>query len=269
MFDIEREQRRKTYQLCRLGFTILAVALVLACFSSLLDLASRFVDRGMVTWIRQSIWYQWLDTPIVWGCLIGATLLFGRWDHASWQRRAGLFLMLNLVDLGLWFVARGDVMGGGAAEFGHEWLREIMGAALGWGEFALISSLTCDYLVHLGVEHARDSDKSTRSMAATGAMVWLLLICQLTDWHAGWPLQMQRQMRGLEGMLLMHGFKLIWAITLIQVTALVISAVRQSTEVIAEMDREDQENDLLRSRSDSPRPFESESSYRDQGQRPF
>lgn len=269
MFDIEREQLRKTYQLCRLGFTILAAALVLACFSSLLDLFSRF-DRGLVTWIQQSVLYRWLDTPIVWACLIGATLLFGRWDHASWQRRAGLFLLMNLVDLGLWFIARGDAIGVGASEFGHEWLREIMGEALGWGEFALISSMTCDYLVHLGVDHARDSDKSTRSMAATGAMVWLLLVCQLTDWHAGWPLQAHHQLRGLEGMLLYHGFKLIWAITLIQVTALVISAARQSTEVIAEMDREDQENDLLRSRSDSPQPFESVASYRDQSQqRPF
>ena len=268
MFDIEREQLRKTYQLCRLGFTILAFALVLACFGSLLDLFSRF-DRNLVTWIRQSMLYQWLDTPMVWGCLIGATLLFGRWDHVSWQRRAGLFLVMNLVDLGLWFADRGDAMGLAPGEFGHQWLREIMGQALGWGEFALISSLSCDYLVHLGVDHARDSDKSTRSMAATGAMVWLLLICQLTDWHAGWPLQAHHQMRGLEGMLLYHGFRLIWAITLIQVTALVISAVRQSTEVIAEMDREDQENDLLRSRSDSPRPFESASSYHDQSQRPF
>jgi hypothetical protein len=119
------------------------------------------------------------------------------------------------------------------------------------------------------VDYARDSDKSTRSMAATGAMVWLLLICQLTDWQAGWPLQAHHQLRGLERMLLYHGFKLIWAITLIQVTALVISAVRRSTEVIAEMDREDQDNDLLRSRSDTPQPFESVSSYRDHSQRPF
>jgi hypothetical protein len=268
MFDIEREQLRKTYQLCRLGFSILAFALVLACFDSLLDLFSRF-DRGLATWVHQSMLDQWLNAPIVWGSLIGATLLFGRWDHASWQRRAGLFLIMNLVDLGLWFVSRGDAMGVAAGEFGHEWLRVIMGQALGWGEFALISSLTCDYLVHLGVDYARDSDKSTRSMAATGAMVWLLLICQRTDWHAGWPLQVHHQVRNLETMLLHHGFRLIWAITLIQVTALVITAVRQSTEVIAEMDREDQENDLLRSRSDSPRPFESVSSGRDRDQRQF
>ncbi len=89
---------------------------------------------------------------------------------------------MNLVDVGLWFISRADAMGAQAGEFGHEWLRSSLGVALGWGEFALISSLTCDYLVHLGVDHARDSDKSTRSMAATGAMVWLLFFCQRTNW---------------------------------------------------------------------------------------
>ena len=177
MFDIEREQLRKTYQLCRLGFMILAMALVMACFDSLLGLFGNFEPGpGLVTWIRGSAWYQWCGTPIVWGCLIGSILLWGRWDHVSWQRRAGLFLVMNMVDVVLWFMARGDAMGARVGEFGHEWLRGNLGLALGWGEFALLSSLTCDYLVHLGVDHARDSDKSTRSMAATGAMVWLLAL---------------------------------------------------------------------------------------------
>jgi hypothetical protein len=48
----------------------------------------------------------------------------------------------------------------------------------------------------------------------------------------------------------LHGFNLIYTITLIQVTALVISAARQSTVVLSEMDREDQEDDLLRPQSD-------------------
>ena len=42
MFDLEREQLRKTYQLCRLGFGFIAVALVLACF----DVAARLVSEG-------------------------------------------------------------------------------------------------------------------------------------------------------------------------------------------------------------------------------
>jgi hypothetical protein len=267
MFDLEREQLRKTYQLCRLGFLIIAGALVLACFISLLDLYGRF-DRSLDIWIRQSGISQWIDAPIVWGCLIGATLLWGRWDHVSWQRRAGLFLVMNLVDVGLWFVSRADAMGPQAGEFGHEWLRSSLGVALGWGEFALLSSLTCDYLTHLGVEHARDSDRSTRSMAATGAMVWLLYFCQRTNWRGGWPLQFH-QGRGLDGFLVFYGYQLIWTITLIQVTALVISAVRQSTTVLEEIEREDQESDLLRSRSDPLDPIRKSVSQRDDVWRDF
>jgi heme exporter protein D len=68
----------------------------------------------------------------------------------------------------------------------------------------------------------------------------------------------------VEGLLLHHGSMLIWAITLIQVTAVVISAVRQSTRVLEEMDREDQDHDLLRSRSDSSREFQAMTAYHDQ-----
>ena len=155
-----------------------------------------------------------------------------------------------------------------AGEFGHEWLRGSLGTALGWGEFALLSSLTCDYLVHLGVDHARDSDKSTRSMAATGAMVWLLFFCQRRTGGPAGRCKSSR-LRALDGLLVYYGYNLIWTITLIQVTALVVSAVRQSTTVLEEIDREDQENDLLRSRSDSPQPFEGTAANRDQGRRPF
>jgi hypothetical protein len=267
MFDLEREQIRKTYQLCRLAFIVLGTALALACFTSLLGLFGRF-QPALLSWVQGSGLYDWVDAPIVWGCLIGATLLWGRWDHVSWQRRAGLFLVMNLVDVGLWFISRADAMGAQAGEFGHEWLRESLGTALGWGEFALISSLTCDYLVHLGVEHARESDKSTRSMAATGAMVWLLYFCQRTNWRAGWPLHVH-QLRALDGFLVFYGYHLIWTITLIQVTALVISAVRQTTTVLEEIDREDQEHDLLRSRSDPLQPFEGAGSHRDQGRRGY
>lgn len=165
---------------------------------------------------------------------------------------------------GIWFVARGDAIGLPFGEVGHRWLRDNLGQVLGWGEFALLSSLSCDYLVHLGVDHASDSDKSTRSMIATGALVWMLEFCQRTDWGAGWPLR-DRPIRNLEGILLLYGTELIWTITLIQVTALVISAVRQSSQVLAEMDREDQELDPLRSRSDFYHDFDGVTTDRDKG----
>jgi hypothetical protein len=186
--------------------------------------------------------------PIVWCRLIGAILLWGRWDHKSWQRRTSLLLALCMVDMILWFVARGEALGLHGGDVGHDHLRHIIRQAMSWGRMALLSSLAGDYLVHLGVENARESDKLTRSMTVTGALVWMLFFCQQTNW-AVWPLQMR--MRGnLESELLLHGFTLIYSITLIQVTALVISAARQTSVVLAEMDRQDQEDDLLRPQSD-------------------
>jgi hypothetical protein len=261
MFDPERDQVRKTYQLCRLGFAINAIAYVIFSFTSLLDLFSNF-EPGLFMWVHEAPWYSWLNVPIVWCSLVGAILLWGRWDNPSWQRRSGLLLVMCLVDAGLWFVASGEALGLHFGDVGHRWLRGHLAEALGWAEVTLLSSLSCDYLAHLGLEHARESDKSIRSMAATGAMVWMLLFCQQTDWGAGWPLRPRRV--GLEGQLLRHGSVLIYTITLIQVTALLISAVRQSSRVLEEMDREDQDHDLLRSPSDSSREFDSNKSYRDQ-----
>jgi hypothetical protein len=261
MFDPERDQVRKTYQLCRLGFAINAIAYVIFSFTSLLDLFSNF-EPGLRMWVHEAPWYPWLNVPIVWCSLFGAILLWGRWDNPSWQRRSGLLLVMCLVDAGFWFVDSGEALGLHFGDVGHRWLRVHLAEALGWAEVTLLSSLSCDYLAHLGLEHARESDKSIRSMAATGAMVWMLLFCQQTDWGAGWPLRPRRV--GLEGQLLRHGSVLIYTITLIQVTALVISAVRQSSRVLEEMDREDQDHDLLRSPSDSSREFDSNKSYRDQ-----
>jgi hypothetical protein len=247
MFDTEREQTRKTYQLCRFGFSSYGAALLVASIMAVVDMLWIFrVEQ--VRWIHNLAWLPYIDTPIVWCRLVGALLLWGRWDHKSWQRRTGLLLALCLADIVLWFVHRGEMLGLHQGDVGHEWLRNIMRTAMSWGRMALLSSLAGDYLVHLGVENARESDKLTRSMTVTGALVWMLFICQQTVWQV-WPLQV-RGIANLEGMLLLHGYSLIYTITLIQVTALVISAARQSTAVLAEMDREDQEDDLLRPQSD-------------------
>jgi hypothetical protein len=247
MFDTEREQTRKTYQLCRFGFGSCGAALLIAAATMVIALLAMFrVDQ--VHWVIRQPWYSWLDTPIVWLRIIGAIVLWGRWNQKSWQRRTSLLLALSTADIVLWVMARGEVLGLHGGDIGHEYFRGIIREAMSWGRMALLSSLAGDYLVHLGVENARESDKLTRSMTVTGALVWLLFTCQQTNW-AQWPLQHMHR-RNLESELLLHGFTLIYSITLIQVTALVISAARQSTVALAEMDREDQEDDLLRPQSD-------------------
>jgi hypothetical protein len=241
MMDLEREQLRKTYEVSRMGFGILAAALLLACLDSLLPILRNFYPELYLR-IVSTKWFRWIDVPITWGCLLGVSLLWGRFEHPGWQRRVGLLLFMNVVDVGLWFLDHGVALGLAEGDFGHEWLRINVGQALGWAEFALVAGLSCEYLEHLGVEYARESGKSTRSMAATGAVVWLLLFCQRTSWSAGWPLA-PHPIRSIEEFLLYQASILIWAITLMQVTSLAISASKMSGQVLLEMQIEDEAND--------------------------
>lgn len=245
--DQAREQERQTYRLCRLGFAILSFALVVACLSSMLALPRHFGGRAMVPWLMNSPVWAWVDAPVVWGSLIGSYLLWGRWSDPGWQRRSGLLVMMGTVDGVLWLIEHGQELGLRTGDIGHLWLRHNLGQALGWAEFALLASLTCEVLVHLGIAQAAETGRATRSLAATGAVVWMLLFCLMTDWQR-WPLGFRRLT--METLLLDLGSTMIWTITLIQVTALSLAAARQCNGVLAEMDQEDADNDPLRPVSD-------------------
>lgn len=258
--DLERETQRQTYRLCRLGFAILSLSLLLACSTSILVLVAQFGGRPLVAWIVNLWWWRWVGTPVVWGCLIGTYLLWGRWSDPGWQRRVGLLIVMGLVDVVLWALDHGDDLALRLGDVGHHWLRYHLGEALGWAEFALLASLAGDVMAHLGVEQAREASRSTRSLAATGAVVWILLFCQCTDWRRGWPLQGPRN-DSLETLLLQLGTTMIWTITLIQVTALSIAATRETARAVTEMDIEDRRDDLFRSPSEAdadllPTPYD-------------
>jgi hypothetical protein len=243
--DEVREQERLTYRLCRLGFGILSLALLVACASTLLTLPRIFGGRGFLPWLFNASWWPWVDVPIVWGSLAGAYLLWGRWDDRDWQRRSGLLVLMCVVDAVLWLIEHGGDLGLRTGDFGHDWLRRNLGEALGWAEFALLASLACEVMVHLGVAPASETGRATRSLAATGAAVYMLLFWLTTDWEKGWPLEFKRP-GFIEVVLLELGSTMIWTITLIQVTALNVAAFRQCGAVLDDMDREDDENDPLR-----------------------
>jgi hypothetical protein len=249
--DQERETQRKTYQLCRLGFAILSLSLLLASADAVLALMAQFGARSFVIWINNQAWWRWVGTPIVWGSLLGTYLLWGRWSDTGWQRRAGLLVVMNMVDAILWTLDHGNDLGLRLEDVGHHWFRSNLGQALGWAEFTLIASLAGDVMAHLGVEQAREASKSTRSLAATGALVWMVLFYHCTAWKRGWPLEGPRNVRSLETILLYLGSTMIWTITLIQVTALSIAATRETSRALAEMDLEDESDDLFPSPSDS------------------
>jgi len=247
--DMEREKQRQTYQICRLGFGILSLALILATIPEVLLLLQLFFWPGVMGWFAQTSFYRWLDVPIIWGSLVGAYLLWGRWAESGWQKRAGLLLLMCSIDVLNWFLDHGEQLNLRLHEVGHEWLRTEIGGALGWAEFALIASLACDLLAHLGVTQATDAGKATRSLAATGAVVWLISFIDQTAWAQGWPLQ-RRGIMNLQSYMLFLGTRMIWTITLIQVTALTVATARQLSRVLSEMDQEDQDHDLFKSPSD-------------------
>ena len=83
----------------------------------------------------------------------------------------------------------------------------------------------------------------------------MLRFCEQTNWDQGWPLQ--RRNAGIQGWLLFLGSELIWTITLIQVTALVVAAARHTIRTLNEMEREDQQHELLGFSSEDPNPRKS------------
>jgi hypothetical protein len=248
--ETARERERLTYQLCRLGFGLLSVALVLACLETFLDLPRQFGGRPLLPWLMHTSAWHWLDVPIVWGSLIGTYFLWGRWNDPSWQRRTGLLLVMSMVDAILWGVRHAEELGLGLGDADHLWLRIHLGQALGWAEFALMASLSCDVMVHLGVVQAAETGRATRSLATTGASIWMALFLLRTDWAKGWPLQFRHNRFFFHGLLLDLGWNMIWTITLIQVTALAIAAARQCSAVLAEMALEDQQLDVFKPRSE-------------------
>lgn len=240
--DPSREQERSRYRLCRLGLVFQSIGLCIAAVTSLIFLPAFFFRNRLLIWLLHTPVWKWSDAPVVWSCLVGWYLLWGRWREPGWMRRSGLLLAMGGVDVALWMMTHGAELGLRTGDVGHKWLRDNLGQALGWAEFALSASLACDVLTHLGVARAEETGRSTRSLASTGAAVWLLGFCFQTDWASGWPLT-HRPVFTVETFLLELGSILIGTITLIQVAALSIAAAKRCSEVLDDMDKEDRDND--------------------------
>ena len=248
--DDSRDDEKRRYELCRTGFGFLSAALILACLTAFLALPAVFLNGQIfIPWIHDPAVWFWIETPIVWGSLMGSYLLWGRWSEPSWQRRTGLLVVMCMVDALLWLVKHAPELGLHKESVGHFWLRINLGEALGWAEFALLASLACEMMSHLGVTQADEAGQSTRSLAATGASLFMVLFCLRTDWARGWPLQ-DRPMLSVSLRLLSLGELMIQTITLIQVTALVIAAARQCGAAIKTITLEEAREEVWRGPGD-------------------
>jgi hypothetical protein len=250
--DPERDEQRHCYRMCWAAFALLSVGHVLFCLDMTLELLAFPLIPGNrdLQGLLSSPWWDYLvGAPITWISLVGSYLLWGRWLEPTWQRRAGLLVVMNLADAILWTLHHGDDLGLRLGGIGHEWFRYALARALGWAEFALMASLASDVAAHLGREDAAEAGTMARSCTFVGAALWGLWFFVTTDWHRGWPLA-RGPMRFLELWLLMFGWQILLTVVLYQVTALCISACRLCGQELTAMAREDEQHDLLRSPSE-------------------
>jgi len=245
-----RDQERRTYRLTWLGFALLSAALVEVSLETLMSLFLRFDRGGFVAWLFQPGPRLWISGGVVWGSLVASYLLWGRWADPGWQRRSGLFLVMCLADAVLWLLDHGDALGLRLEAVGHDWLRANLGRALGWAELSLIAGLSCEVMTHLGVKQAAEAGRATRSLAKTGAALWLVQFVMTTDFNQ--PVELiPVPPADLFVQLMVLGVGMIWTVTLVQATALSIAATRQTFSVLTEMGHEDVEDDPLRSPSEA------------------
>jgi hypothetical protein len=86
-------------------------------------------------------------------------------------------------------------------------------------------------------------------------MIWLLVFCEVANLRAGWPIVPNRPVPR-QTLLLSLGAELISTICLIQVTALVVAALRQSDRQVREMAAEEREDDVFTLPSEPDRRVE-------------
>jgi hypothetical protein len=247
--DLEFDDPRPRYRLCQLGFGLIALSLGLLSFDLACWLATLFMPNpGLIGLMKRPEWTWLVGAPITWAALIGSYLLWGRWTEPTWQRRAGLLVLMNGVDAVNWLLEHAHEFGLTGQAIGHAWMREQIGRGLGWLELLLTAAMAADLSLHLGKADAPEAGRSARSFAMIGFALWLFHVLVLTDWMS-WPLR-RHPMRGRDGLLFFLGNLFLLTVTSFQVTVLSILAARQCKRFVQELDRHEWDNDLLRSRSE-------------------
>ena len=254
--DQDVDQDRRTYRLCQLGLILSGLSLILFALDSATQ--GLFLGSIMLTWqipppwmvVFEQVWWDLaIKAPMNVLALLGAYFLWGRWSDSGWQRRAGLLVVLNLVDVVLWTTRHADYLNLGPEYLGHEWFVRNLTRALEWAEIALLASLASDLWTHLGSTRAAEIGLATRKMVASGAIFWMMTFCHRTAWHRGWPLV---QIWGLDPPTIMFltGVTVLRTITILQTIGLVFGAARACGNVVREIDHQERSNDLLISRSE-------------------
>ena len=241
--NIEREALRRSYRLSRVGFALMALALVVGAVCSIGALVLMFTGNGpdLGRVFRIENFYFRVETLRAWVRVVAAFFLCAAWSDPQWRRRSGLLLLMAMADVALWAAEHAMALGLAGEPSGHEVFRHSLSTALGWAKFALVAGLAADVAGHLGVARAVDLGKAARATATTGASLWAFYFVQRINWRQPWPLAEHAMNR--DSFLIYLAVWLISAICLVQTSLLSMIAGRASARALAEMAREDQSFD--------------------------
>ena len=228
-------EHRARYRLCRAGFALAALGLALMSLDSACWLLTQFTRWfELLQLLRSPAWDWTVGVTITASTLLGPLLLWGRWSEPHWQRRAGVLVVLNLVDVGYWAWRHGDLFGlWRGAMPPHWWLSTMLIIGSSWVQFGLFGSLAADLSAHLGAKPAPEAGQRARALAAAGAGVWLVALWHLTNWRR-WPLTPQFSPLGP---LIWTGMTALRALAAFQVAALCLAACRDCARMLRDLDR--------------------------------
>jgi hypothetical protein len=250
-FEHDPASARRRYALCRAAFLLGAVGLAQLGLSCMLEVLILFYrDPGLVRIAKSSWWHWGVGAPITWTTFVSAYLLWGRWRDPSWQRRAGLLLLLNTFDLVTWIIQNNRELGLRIGDVGHPWLRMFLTEGFGWTEFMLFGSLAAEVANRPGTDAAHLLRNGVFALSTLGLVLCGATFLSATDWAHRWPLVPRRIDPGLF-LLYYVTSQMMMAMTTVQLVALMGLGARQCARDIRSLKSDDSMPDLLVSRSET------------------
>jgi hypothetical protein len=253
-WEYDDSEHTTRYRLCRAGFALSALGLALMSIDSIFWLAVIFTRNWQVLHLVRSPYYDWsVGVTITWSTLLGPFLLWGRWSEPRWRRRAGLLVVLNLLDVGYWVLRHGALFGLYKGELPHPYLISNLVLASSWVQFGLFASLADDVAAHLGARRGPEPEMRARTLSTAGGAVWVISMLSLTDWRH-WPLN--ERFTPLWPLLRIGTF-VLRVVASFQAAVLCLVACRACSQILRDLGHSphdaglgDRDLDALRSRSE-------------------
>jgi hypothetical protein len=184
------DSQRPRYLLCSIGFWLLTVSFGLLGLCNALPLIGVINNDNRIFQVMSQRWWTLsISLPLSYMGLLGSYLLWGRWSDMSWQRRAGLMVLLSLLNSIAATLIRADDLGFVARIEPAKHTLSVMIDSFGWVKLFLAASLATEVASQLGRPTISEAGRLSERVALFGLALCVALTIVHTSWRDGWPLQ--------------------------------------------------------------------------------